>query len=433
MSTRTIKVINAKPQIQVKKRVAAYIRVSNEKESMIHSMSAQISYFNQLIGKRMDWTLAGIYTDEGLTGTKADRSEFNHLLDDCRAGKIDLVLTKSISRFARNTVTLLESVRELKGLVIDVFFERENIHSLSSDGEVMLTILASYAQEESRSASENGKWRIRRRFQQGDVFQLQPVFGYKVLNSSYVLDTTQAEFVKFIFESYAAGIQVKRICNLLINRGASTFWNTEWSRILIRNIIRNIFYTGQVELQRYYVEDHIGKRLIPNTGELSRYIVHDHHPAIISMELFQKAQSILESRRPKAREQATFTPFSGKIACGSCGSHYMRRTINGVKKWQCNTYWEKGKEECPDAKLIPEAVLNNISADILGVSVLDDQLFGRKIRYITVPKRNELDFHLVDGTKIHRTWDDRSRRNSWTPEMREQAKQRSIEKARQIK
>jgi len=357
-----------------------------------------------MIGKRMDWTLAGIYTDEGLTGTKSDRCEFNHLLGDCRAGEIDLVITKSISRFARNTVTLLEAVRELKGLGIDVFFERENIHSLSSDGEVMLTILASYAQEESRSASENGKWRIRKRFEQGDVFQLQPVFGYKVCRNEYVVDKNQAEVVKFIFESYAAGVQVKRICRELMNRGEATFWNTKWSRILIRNIVRNSFYTGRVELQRYYVEDHINKRLRLNTGELARYIIHDHHPAIISMELFQKAQEVLESRRSKNRVQTTVMPFSGIINCGFCGKHFHRRTINGVKKWQCDTYWEEGKDACPSAKLLPESVLVRLSCEVLQLSEFDHQVIKKNIKKIQVPKPNELVFHLADGSTVKRTW-----------------------------
>lgn len=430
MPTKTIKVIKAKPKIRVRKRVAAYIRVSNEKESMIHSMSAQISYYNQLIGKRADWALAGIYTDEGLTGTKADRSEFTHLLDDCRSGKIDLVLTKSISRFARNTVTLLESVRELKGLGIDVFFERENIHSLSSDGEVMLTILASYAQEESRSASENGKWRIRKRFEQGEVFQLQPVFGYKVQDGAYVVIAKQAKIVKFIFQSYADRISVKQICSLLIEQGASTFWDTKWSRNLINHIIRNSFYTGQVELQRYFVEDHITKRLRPNTGELARFIVHDHHPAIISKELFQKAQSVRESRRPNASKKKMITPFSCIIICGYCGKHFIRRTLNGVKKWQCNTYLEKSKAACSSAKLIPESVLIQISCDVLQMTKFDQKIFMKQIKQIDVPEPNLLVFHLNDGSSVKRSWQDRSRRESWTPEMREEARRRAIECAR---
>ena len=150
-----------------RKRVAAYARVSSGKDAQLHSLSAQISYYNHYIGSRGDWRLVGIYADEALTGTKEDRPEFLRLLKDCRTGKIDLVITKSLTRLARNTVTLLETVRELKALGIDIFFEKENIHTLSTDGELMLTLLASFAQEESRSASENMKWRIRKKFEQG--------------------------------------------------------------------------------------------------------------------------------------------------------------------------------------------------------------------------------------------------------------------------
>ena len=150
-----------------RKRVAAYARVSSGKDAMLHSLSAQVSYYSEHIQSHPEWEYAGVYVDEALTGTKDNREGFQRLLADCRAGKVDMVLTKSISRFARNTVTLLETVRELKTLGADVYFEEQNIHSLSGDGELMLTILASYAQEESRSVSENCKWRIRKKFQQG--------------------------------------------------------------------------------------------------------------------------------------------------------------------------------------------------------------------------------------------------------------------------
>ena len=155
------------PSLPLRKRVAAYARVSSGKDAMLHSLSAQVSYYSEHIQSHPEWEYGGVYVDEALTGTKDDRDGFQRLLADCRAGKVDMVLTKSISRFARNTVTLLETVRELKTLGVDVYFEEQNIHSLSGDGELMLTILASYAQEESRSVSENCKWRIRQKFQQG--------------------------------------------------------------------------------------------------------------------------------------------------------------------------------------------------------------------------------------------------------------------------
>ena len=155
------------PQLQRKKRVAAYARVSSGKDAMLHSLSAQVSYYNDLIQKEDGWEFVGVYSDEAITGTKEDRAGFQQMLEDCHNGKIDMVLTKSISRFARNTVTLLETVRMLKALGVDVFFEEQNIHTVSADGELMLTILASYAQEESLSASENQKWRIKKNFEEG--------------------------------------------------------------------------------------------------------------------------------------------------------------------------------------------------------------------------------------------------------------------------
>ncbi|EYE89105.1 resolvase, partial [Fervidicella metallireducens AeB] len=160
-----------------KKRVAAYARVSSGKDAMLHSLSAQISYYSSFIQKHIEWEFAGVYADEAITGTKDERPEFQRMLDDCRMGKIDMIITKSISRFARNTVTLLETVRELKDLNVDVYFEKENIHSLSGDGELMLTILASFAQEESRSVSENIKWRIRKGFKEGELVNLRFMYG----------------------------------------------------------------------------------------------------------------------------------------------------------------------------------------------------------------------------------------------------------------
>lgn len=168
------------PRLQRKKRVAAYARVSSGKDAMLHSLSAQVSYYNDLIQKEDGWEFVGVYSDEAITGTKEDRAGFQQMFEDCRNGKIDMILTKSISRFARNTVTLLETVRMLKALEVDVFFEEQNIHTVSADGELMLTILASYAQEESLSASENQKWRIRKGFERGEMMGLRFLYGYTI-------------------------------------------------------------------------------------------------------------------------------------------------------------------------------------------------------------------------------------------------------------
>ena len=187
------------------KRVAAYARVSSGKDAMLHSLSAQVSYYSALIQKHAGWLYCGVYADEAFTGTKDSRDGFQSLLAECRAGNIDMVITKSISRFARNTVTLLETVRELKALGVDVYFEEQNIHTMSADGELMMTILASYAQEESRSASENQKWRIRRGFERGELVNLRFLFGYKIEKGCVAVDPEKAAVVREVFRRALEG------------------------------------------------------------------------------------------------------------------------------------------------------------------------------------------------------------------------------------
>ena len=187
------------------KRVAAYARVSLEKDTMLHSLSAQVSYYSEMIQRHPGWHYAGVYADAALTGTKEERPEFQHLLTDCRAGLIDMVITKSVSRFARNTVTLLATVRELKALDVDVFFEKENIHSKSCEGELMLTILASYAQEESRSVSENCKWRIRKNYEHGTAIPIL-TYGYSIVEGKPEINPDEAIAVRLIFEKHNEGM-----------------------------------------------------------------------------------------------------------------------------------------------------------------------------------------------------------------------------------
>ena len=198
-------------------RVAAYARVSTGKDAMLHSLSAQVSYYSNLIQNHPGWSYAGVYADEAVTGTKEERENFQRLISDCKAGKIDMVITKSISRFARNTVTLLETVRDLKSIGIDIFFEEQNIHTMSSDGELMLTILASYAQEESRSVSENCKWRIRKNFEEG-IFNTFSLYGYEKVNGEIRIKEDEAEVIRKIFKLYLNGLGAVKIAKELRHR-----------------------------------------------------------------------------------------------------------------------------------------------------------------------------------------------------------------------
>lgn len=202
---RKVRLVEPVPKEPHKLRVCAYARVSSAKDAMLHSLSAQVSYYSSYIQQNPDWEYKGVYADEAFTGTKDNRPEFQRLLNDCRAGKLDLIITKSISRLARNTVTMLETVRELKALNIDIYFEEQNIHSLSGDGELMLTILASYAQEESLSVSENCKWRIRTQFAKGRPVSIS-MLGYKLIHGKLTIIPREAETVSMIFYDYLSGM-----------------------------------------------------------------------------------------------------------------------------------------------------------------------------------------------------------------------------------
>ena len=243
---RIKQVQNAPPPIPKPKRVAAYARVSCGKEAMLHSMSAQISYYSDYITKRPDWEYAGVFCDEAITGTKDNRPGFQKMLTEARSGNISLIITKSISRFARNTVTVLQSVRELKALGVDIFFEEQNINSLSAEGELMLTILASYAQEESRSASENSKWRIRKDFKSGR-FRGMPTLGYRVENGVLTIIPEEADLVRAIFSDYINGMGVLSIVKKYRKQGVRISING------IAGILRNEKYIGDMLLQKSFI------------------------------------------------------------------------------------------------------------------------------------------------------------------------------------
>lgn len=236
------------PIIQKRKRVAAYARVSSGKDAMLHSLSAQVSFYSELIQRQNEWEYAGVYADEALTGTKDTRENFQRMIDDCRSGKIDMVITKSISRFARNTVTLLDTVRELKQLGVDVYFEEQNIHTMSADGELLLTILASYAQEESRSASENQKWRVRMNFKAGLPWN-GTVLGYRIENGVYVPYDDEAELVQLIYELYISGWGAHKITKYLNQAGYRTRKGNEWHESVVSKLLKNYSYTGNLLLQ----------------------------------------------------------------------------------------------------------------------------------------------------------------------------------------
>jgi len=408
----------SRPIVHKLTNVAAYARVSSGKDEMLHSLAAQVDYYKDYIQSNPGWLFAGVYADEALTGTKSDRADFLRLLEDCRNGKIDRVLTKSISRFARNTVTLLETVRELKTLGIDVYFEEQNIHSMSSDGELMLTILASYAQEESLSASENQKWRIRRNFEEGMPWK-GAMLGYRYNKGKYVMIPEEAEIVRAIYRMYLGGYGVPAIIQELKNQGAETDMGNQWSRTSITKILRNYTYTGNLLLQRVYRENHLTKRTLVNHGELPQYHATDTHEPIIELDTFMAVQEEILVRAEKyAGADTTNTyPFTGKLVCANCGKHYRRKTTKTRVVWICTTYNSMGKAVC-DSKAIPEETLIQMTNEVLGLEVFDPTLFAEDVISVKVEAGNQLTFVLRGGTTVTKQWKDRSRAESWTPEKR---------------
>jgi DNA invertase Pin-like site-specific DNA recombinase len=407
------------PKLTRKKRVAAYARVSSGKDAMLHSMSAQVSYYSNLIQSHDGWEYVGVYEDEAVTGTKNSRNDFQRMLSDCHDGKIDLILTKSISRFARNTVTLLETVRELKTLGVDIYFEEQNIHSMSTDGELMLTILASYAQEESRSASENQKWRIRRNFEEGKPWNCT-MLGYRYKDGQFMIVPEEADIVRTIFSRYLSGAGTGAIMKELSQDAVSTRLGYQWHRTTIIKILKNYAYTGNLILQKTYIENHLSKRSLVNHGELPQYHAAEAHEAIIPLETFEAVQAEIAQRaekhaHPINREMPY--PFTGLLVCGNCGKHYRRRITPTQAVWRCATYETLGKSACA-SKQIPESTLTAVTADVLGTDTVDIDAIHSVLTEIRAENGNRLVFNFKDGRTVKRKWKDRSRSESWTDEKR---------------
>ena len=399
-----------------RKRVAAYARVSSGKDASLHSLSSQISFYSGLIQRNHDWEYAGVYADEALTGTKDNRPEFQRMIRDCKDGKIDIVLTKSISRFARNTVTTVETVRLLKSYGVDVWFERENIHSISGDGEFMLTILSSFAQEESLSASENQKWKIRKNFEEGRPTAVR-MMGYRQENDEFFIVPEEAEIVRMIFNMYLSGMGRNAIVKKLMELDIPCKNGGNWSESTVWKMLQNEKYAGDLLLQKTFVVDHISKKKQKNTGELPQYLIEGNHEAIIDRDTFQRVQEEIARRRKKHTPTPSTAPtyeFTKKIICEQCGKYYRRKILSGGKVvWICSTFNRLGKAHC-SSQQIPEEILKGM----IGNTAFSE---------IRIPCANTVKIVRPNGKVETHTWQNPSRSESWTAEMKETARKRRNE------
>lgn len=351
----------AAKEIIKKLRVAAYCRVSTETEEQNSSYEVQVAHYTEFIKKNTEWEFAGIFADDGISGTNTKkREEFNRMIDECMEGKIDLVITKSISRFARNTLDCLKYIRQLKEKNIAVFFEKENINTMDAKGEVLLTIMASLAQQESQSLSQNVKLGLQYRYQQGKVQVNHKRFmGYtKDEDGNLIIVPGEAKIIKRIYREYLEGKSLAGIGRDLEKDGILTAaGKPKWRPETLKKILTNEKYIGDALLQKTTTVDFLTKKRVKNEGHLPQYYVENNHDAIIPKELFLQAQEELHRRNNiYTGEDKNKRIYSSKYAlssitfCGDCGDIYRRVywNIHGRKEivWRCVTRIEQGPEVC---------------------------------------------------------------------------------------
>lgn len=398
---RTVTVIPAKPQrsqqaVRRQLRVAAYCRVSTEEEEQQSSYEAQCTYYTDKIMTNPEWTMAGIFADEGITGTSTKkRDDFNRMIRKCRQKKIDLILTKSISRFARNTLDSLKYIRALKELGIGIIFEKENINTLEMDTELIITFMSAFAQSESESISANVRWGKRQAMKEGKTsVNFKKLYGYFLdSEGNPQVDSDKAEVIRSIFNRYLQGASLRMIRQELEAAGIPNPAGSEkWGIDQIRNILSNEKYCGDVLMQKTFIQDCISKKVVKNTGQLPMYLIQNNHPAVISRDVYQAVQA------EKARRSASASPskktsstgrtcyaskfaLSERLVCGECGTLYRRCTWkrNGKTRivWRCVSRLDYGTKYCHQSPTMDEEPLQRaIMAAISSVMAPKEKING---------------------------------------------------------
>ncbi|MBQ7802559.1 recombinase family protein [Candidatus Saccharibacteria bacterium] len=432
MEIRTIEPTNITDL--TKKRVAAYARVSSDKDAAENSLESQINYFTHKIAEHPGWVFVSMYADNGISGTKDDRPEFQRMLLDARSGKLDIIITKSITRFARNVVLLLEVMREMTSLGINILFENDHISSMSAQGELLITFLALHAEEQAKSASDNKRWQIRRYFEEGIPTYFR-IYGYRMIDNHLEIVPEEAEVIRRIFAMYLDGMGKEAIARTInAEWGNST---KQWTFHSVTEVLKNEKYTGNMLLQKTYRPDFRTKKKMINRGQWAQYLVRDSHEAIIDQKTFEEVQLEIERRqkrfvnKPRIEHQNL---FKGIVSCGICGAKFQHKNVREKSSDShfpaliCNTYLTLGKEKCP-AKRIRESILIEKTKEVLNLSAsteLSRDLILARITAIESATDNRLRFYLKDGSVKVTQWQNPSRRESWTPEMKQKARERSL-------
>ena len=382
--TRIIPIISQSCDLKIeanseisKRRAAAYARVSTERDEQVLSYESQIDYYTKLISHNPDLELVKVYTDEGISGTDTKRRKgFNSMIDDALNGMIDIIYTKSISRFARNTVDSLVAIRKLKEVGCEVYFEKENIYTFDGKGELLITIMSSLAQEESRSLSENVTWGIRKRFADGKYYMHYKEFlGYeRGEDGKPKINDYQAAIVRRIYFMALQGLSLYKIAKTLTNEGIKTPMGKDvWYYSVIESILQNEKYKGDALLQKTYSTSYLTKKRKKNNGEITQYYIENGHPAIVEKKVFETVQKVLPNIK-KTRHYERSDKLSKKVKCGFCGNWYCKtvwKQRDGSYKtiWRCNSKFVKGN--CPSPYLTSGEIENYL--DLAKETILSDK------------------------------------------------------------
>lgn len=367
-----------------RKRVAAYVRVSTDGEEQLQSFQSQKQYYQDKISKKKEWAMVGIYADEGITGTKTDkRDEFLRMIEDCMNGQIDVVITKSISRFSRNLVDTLTYTRMLKQKGVTVIFEKENIDTSTMESEMQLSLLSALAQNEVESLSQNVKMGVQYKMARGELMGFNGCLGYDYNpeDKSISVNPAEAETVRLIFDLYIQGYGANTIAKRLTELGkVNKKGIVKWTDSGVRGIIKNEKYKGDLLMGKTYTVDPISKRRLENRGEENQYYTKNHHEAIVSEEIWDAAQEICKNRYHSNSnvESGTRTKYARKFAfssmceCGFCGTNLTRRshhqdTQHKKPVWKCRVATNKGIENCPNSKAIDESIIENAFLEMFGL------------------------------------------------------------------
>lgn len=390
---KKVRIIPPIPKEYKKLKVAAYCRVSTFRPAQLHSLEMQIKTYKSMIISHPDWIYVGVFYDVESGLRRNGRTELNKMLKKAAKGKIDYIITKSISRVSRDTLEILKIIRFLRERGINMHFENENLDSINVDKELEITLRGMLAQDESRNTSENIRWGFQRKFEKGDIFTKYKNFmGYTCIDGEIVIVPEQAEVVRKIFDLYLQGLSLDQIKSYLESQGIKTATGKDgWNAKTIRDMLKNEKYKGDTMLQKTFTEDFMTGKKVKNIGQRSQYYIKDSHPAIISTEVFDKVQEEMAGRariveKEDGMVEASGSKYNGKyllgnlLVCGDCGASYRRRTERGKVVWRCATRIEKGKGKCPNSPTLDEEWIKKIlgemvcKGDIYDESVIKKEL-----------------------------------------------------------